>query len=356
MAGLATRMSGPDGGGAVVLTSCLPHGGEARSQHGGDERWPFTVVRDRAPVLLPTRRVARRATGLLRDHGCDRVVLSMPLGPLARGLRAAGAREVIIVTGGREPRWARPPGLRVLLRRAVAGADVVTCPSVSARVWWERVLAADPRVRPARLAPGVDTDAFRPGRDGAEVREHYRLGEGPVVLTACRLVRRAGVDALIRAVTWLRIRHPGVRLVVAGEGPDEKRLRALAAWAGVADEVVFAGGRPHGGLPSLCAAADVFALPSRSPSGSGGPDTACLEAAASGLPVVVGSFGPAPEAVRHGETGFAVDGRDPREVADRIGLLLAHPKIARAMGELGRERVLREWTWEHMLSAVTRSP
>jgi phosphatidyl-myo-inositol dimannoside synthase len=88
---------------------------------------------------------------------------------------------------------------------------------------------------------------------------------------------------------------------------------------------------------------DIFALPMRTrlaglnPEGLG---LAALEAAACGLPVVVGRSGGAPETVRPGETGFVVDPHDPAALADRLLGLLADPAAARAMGAAGRRLVL----------------
>jgi phosphatidylinositol alpha-1,6-mannosyltransferase len=70
-----------------------------------------------------------------------------------------------------------------------------------------------------------------------------------------------------------------------------------------------------------------------------------LEAAACGLPVVAGTSGGAPEAVRDGVTGHVVDPRSPEAVAATISALLDDPARARAMGAAGREWVERCWSW-----------
>jgi phosphatidylinositol alpha-1,6-mannosyltransferase len=71
-----------------------------------------------------------------------------------------------------------------------------------------------------------------------------------------------------------------------------------------------------------------------------------LEASACGLPVVGGDSGGAPDAIRNGETGYVVPGRDVAAVADRIAALLADPAGAAAMGEKGMAWIDREWRWE----------
>jgi len=93
----------------------------------------------------------------------------------------------------------------------------------------------------------------------------------------------------------------------------------------------------------------VFAMPCRTRRGGldvEGLGIVYLEASASGLPVVGGDSGGAPDAILPGETGYVVPGRDPAAVADRIAGLLADPAGARAMGEKGAAWVDREWRWE----------
>lgn len=342
---LARRIPGASNGGVLVYTAA------SSGQREFDRVQPFPVVRDPAKRLLPTPRIARKAADLVREHGCDRVVFgaAAPLGLLARGLRSAGAREIVALTHGHEVWWSRLPGARLTLRRIGRDVDVLTYLGNYTRDVLHGTLGETSRHRLVRLAPGVDTGRFHPERDGSAVRERYGLGAGPVILAACRLVPRKGVDTLIRAMSWVRVSHPRARLLVVGEGPDEQRLRELARWMGVDSAVVFAGAHPHGEMPGFFAAADLFAMPCRTRRAgleTEGLGIVFLEAAASGLPVLAGNSGGAPEAVRHGETGYVVDGRDPGEVARRVSRVLDSPERARAMGLGGREWVAQEWTWD----------
>ncbi|NED08085.1 glycosyltransferase family 4 protein, partial [Streptomyces sp. SID6648] len=223
--------------------------------------------------------------------------------------------------------------------------------------------------RMVRLTPGVDAEAFavRPGardgirepvRDGGppgppgardRVRERYGLGARPVILCAARLVPRKGQDTLIRALPAVLRSVPDAVLLLTGDGPYARTLHRLAADTGVADAVVLAGGRPHPEMPEHYAAADVFAMPCRTRRRGlevEGLGIVFLEAAAAGLPVLVGDSGGAPDTVRDGETGHLVDGRDTAAVADRLVALLRDRAAAAAMGEKGRAWVREEWGWE----------
>jgi len=316
-----------------------------------DADQPFEVVREPTKVLLPTRHVARRAAEIARSHGCDTVWFGAmaPLGLLAGGLRRrAGIGRAVAQTHGHEAGWAALPGARGLLRRIGREVDVVTYLGDYFRVRLGRVLHDLTDLR--RLAPGVDVDVFHPGVDGAAVRARYGLGaDEPVVVCVSRLVPRKGQDALIRALPAIRRRVPGARLLLGGGGPDRDRLTRLAGSAGVREAVVFTGSVPWEKLPGLYAAGDVFAMPARTRRGGldvEGLGMVYLEASAVGLPVVGGDSGGAPDAVREGETGYVVDGRDVAALADRVATLLGDPELAGRMGAAGRAWVEREWRWD----------
>ncbi|WP_406205963.1 glycosyltransferase family 4 protein [Kitasatospora sp. NBC_01560] len=334
---LATRLPG----GVVVHTSSEP--GAAAY----DATLPFPVVRDRARTLLPTPRTTRRTAEIARAHGCDRVWFgaAAPLAAMTPGLRrqAPGIARTVATTHGHEIWWARTPGARRLLRRIGDSVDVVTYLGDHTRA---RIAPAlGPRARLERLVPGVDTELFRPGRAG-----DGRAAGGPVILCVARLVPRKGQDTLIRALPLIRRSVPGAVLVLVGQGPDERRLRALARRHTGPGEVVFAGGTEHAATAAHYAAADVFAMPCRTRRGgleAEGLGIVFLEASAAGLPVVVGRSGGAPDAVLDGTTGTVVDGRSPAAVAAAIGRLLTAPAAERArIGAAGRSWVREEWSWE----------
>uniref|UniRef100_UPI00183D4613 glycosyltransferase family 4 protein n=1 Tax=Sporichthya sp. TaxID=65475 RepID=UPI00183D4613 len=272
-----------------------------------------------------------------------------PLGLLAPGLRSAGVKRSVGITHGHEAGWALVPGGRSGLRRIAAGLDVMTYLGDYTHRTISRAVAPADRPKLVQLHAGVDTEQFAPGTGRAERRAALGLGERPVVVCVSRLVKRKGQDALIRALPAIRARVPGTALLIVGSGPDADRLRSLAARTGVATDVIFSGGVPWSELPSWYAAGDVFAMPCRTRRRGldvEGLGMVYLEASATGLAVVAGDSGGAPDAVLAGRTGHVVDGRSPAAVADRISGLLSDPVAAAAMGAAGREWALQEWNWD----------
>jgi phosphatidylinositol alpha-1,6-mannosyltransferase len=181
------------------------------------------------------------------------------------------------------------------------------------------------------------------------VRARYRLAGRPVIVCVSRLVPRKGQDTLVRALPEVRRAIPGTALLLVGAGPYQAELVRLAASHGVADAVVFTGGVPHAELPAHYAAGDVFAMPCRTRRRGldvEGLGIVYLEAAATGLPVVAGDSGGAPDAVLDGQTGYVVGGRDVGAVAERLVELLRDADLRRRMGAAGRAWVERDWRWD----------
>ncbi|MEV4512911.1 glycosyltransferase family 4 protein [Dactylosporangium sp. NPDC049525] len=315
-----------------------------------DAEQPFEVVREPTGMLLPTPGVARRAAELARAHGCDSVWFgaAAPLGLLADGLRRrAGVERVVALTHGHEVGWAALPGARTLLRRIGRGADVVTYLGEYTRSRLARVL--DGHTSLQRLAPGVDIDAYSPQVDRHLVRARHHLTDRPVIVCVSRLVPRKGQDVLIRALPLIRRAVPDAGLLMVSGGPYRAALERLAREAGVERDVVFTGSVSWAELPAHYAAGDVFAMPCRTRRRGldvEGLGIVYLEASATGLPVVAGDSGGAPDAVREGETGFVVPGRDVAAVADRITTLLLDRALAARMGAAGRAWVESDWRWE----------
>ncbi|MEU6271364.1 glycosyltransferase family 4 protein [Streptomyces populi] len=341
-----------DPGRLVVYASTWKRGREgAEATAAFDAEQPFTVVRDRTTMLLPTPGATRRAVGLLREHGCTSVWFgaAAPLGLMAPALRGAGATRLVATTHGHEAGWAQLPAARTLLRRIGESTDTITYLGEYTRSRIASALTPEAAARMVQLPPGVDERTFRPGSGGDEVRARLGLTDRPVVVCVSRLVPRKGQDTLVLAMPRILAKEPDAVLLIVGGGPYEKDLRTLAAETGVAGSVRFTGAVPWSELPAHYGAGDVFAMPCRTRRGGldvEGLGIVYLEASATGLPVVAGDSGGAPDAVLDGETGWVVRGGSPEEAADRIVTLLGDPELRRRMGERGRAWVEEKWRWD----------
>jgi phosphatidylinositol alpha-1,6-mannosyltransferase len=303
--------------------------------------------REAAYEVVPS--VAGRMRKLIDRHNADTVWFgaAAPLALMAPLARDAGVGRLVASTHGHEVGWSMLPLARTALRRIGTGTDVITYVSRYTRGRFASAFGSDAALE--HLPPGVDTDRFAPDEVArAELRARYRLGERPVVVCVSRLVPRKGQDMLIRAMPAIRQWVPGAALVIVGGGPYRTSLHRLAHSFGVSEHVVFTDGVPGDELPAHHALADVFAMPCRT-RGAGldveGLGIVYLEASATGVPVVAGRSGGAPETVRDGETGVVVDGWDVGAIAASVSDLLADPDRAARMGQAGRRWVLDNWQW-----------
>ena len=357
-----------------------------------DAAQPFEVVRHPTSLMIGGPGVRRRAAELARSRRAEVVIFgaSAPLGLITPVLRKAGVRRAIAITHGHEAGWAALPGARQLLRRIGDETDVVTYLGEYFRVRVAGALTPAAAARMARLHPGVDAGAFRPDPGGRQaVRDRYGLAGRPVVVCVARIVARKGQDTLVRAWPSVLARVPEAALLIVGGGKHAPAVRelsrrlGLATWAprdgaaaavgadpvpdnqpgtndqpgtddqrdtvGARPSVYFTGPVPQAELLAHYAAGDVFAMPCRTRRAGldvEGLGIVYLEASAAGLPVVGGDSGGAPDAIRDGETGYVVGGRDVQALADRLTALLLDPSHAKAMGEKGRAWVERDWNWD----------
>jgi glycosyltransferase involved in cell wall biosynthesis len=205
------------------------------------------------------------------------------------------------------------------------------------------------------MSNGIDLDAFSPGQADESLRRRYALPAGrPLVLSVGRLSPEKRADVLIEALARQDVGDSV--LALAGSGPDEGRLRELAARSGVSERVRFLGFIPGTDLPGLYRLADVFAIASEAELQS----LVTMEAMASGLPVVAVNAGALGELVHVGENGFLARPGRSADVAGSLDLLCRDPGLRARMSKAGlriiadhdRHRLLARW--ESIYRALAR--
>jgi glycosyltransferase involved in cell wall biosynthesis len=156
----------------------------------------------------------------------------------------------------------------------------------------------------------------------------------PRLLCVGRLIPIKGHIVLLRAFAEARREVPGLELEIAGRGPLEPALRALARELGIADSIRFLG--YVNPIQSAIERAAVVVVPSMGE----GFGMAALEAMERARPVIAASIGGLGELVRDGETGVLVPPGEAEPLRDAIVRLAGDPELARRMGEAGRRRAL----------------
>jgi len=180
-----------------------------------------------------------------------------------------------------------------------------------------------------------------------QARARY-AARGPLVGFAGRLVYEKGVQDLVEAVPKLRAEHPGLKVVIAGDGPYREELQEACRRRHVTDTVDFTGFLTERELPAMLAATNATVVPSLyEPFGM-----VALEAASAGAPLAVASTGGLAEIVQPGVTGMTFPHSDPGALADAVGSLLAEPIRAQAIAKAALAMVGARYGWQGIAAQV----
>jgi phosphatidyl-myo-inositol dimannoside synthase len=312
----------------------------------GDVAWdavqPFRVVRTGGRVLVPGRKLAARINDLADETGADLILLdpAAHTSPLTSHLQRPYG---VIVHGAEVVVQGAVPVMQLLIRRSLRGAAFVVAAGSYPAVEAARVAGC--ALPTLIVPPGVDTERFRPlaPEQRSAVRARYGLDDhAPVVVALSRLVPRKGMHLLVRAAAALAERHPGLRVLIAGEGRERRRLEQLIASSGAPVRLV--GRVADEDMADFYGMADVFTMLSHNRLAGleqEGFGIVFLEAAACGVAVVAGDSGGVAEAVDHDVTGVVLeDARDVDTVVTALDRLLSDPELRTAMGAAGRRRAV----------------
>ena len=299
---------------------------------------------------------------------------------LARRIYALGARGAGIVHCGR----AQPEGIPAMLASLFPGGppflfwahgeDISAALSSrqyarSMRLVYRRAAAAIANSRntaaliqnvgwlrgPVHVVyPGVDAQRFCPSADDGTLKKTLAPRGELLLLSVARLQKRKGHELVLRALPDVLREFPGVRYVIVGVGAERTRLQEVTRDLHLNDSVIFTGEVPDTMLPAYFAASDIFVLPTRVEQYDfEGFGIVFLEAAAAEKASIGGRNGGVPEAIVEGETGLLVSGESVSELTVALQTLCRSRNVREQMGRTGRQRALRDFTWDQAARAVS---
>ncbi len=287
------------------------------------------VTRDLTAPASPL--TLTRARRFLRRFDPDVIHFNDPRAMSTVGAAATGLGIPVRVISRRVDYPLRnPTAYRVLV-------DAVLCVSEAVR---HRCVGAGVPIHRLHIVPdGVDARIWRPRGPAAVQPARPRL------LAVGALVPDKGHDHLLRAFALLRRTCPGVRLAIAGQGPERDPLIALASELGLDGHVVFHGHRDD--VPELMRNADLLVHPSTSE----GLASVLIEAMFAGLPIVASRTGGIPELLENQETPLArlVAPGDPRVLAQGLAVALSRPREGVKMAIRAQRRAIAGYTHDQMI-------
>ncbi|MDP4985850.1 MAG: glycosyltransferase family 4 protein [Candidatus Nanopelagicales bacterium] len=328
------------------------------SKHTGwqefDKQEKYPIFRHNTQMLLPTKAVGDQAITIIKEFNCDRVLFgaSAPLGLLANRLKNHGIKKTVAITHGHEVGWAFTPGLKQTFQKIVKDVDKLTYLTKFTFEQISEAISSDQLEKFEQLTPGIDINMFNPENknngQSQKIRERFRLGNKPVVVCVSRLMARKGQDTLIEVWPEVLKKVPDAHLLIVGGGSLKQSLHKKTFDNNVHTSVTITGAVDWKELPGFYAAGDVFAMPVRTRNlgfDVEGLGIVYLEASATGIPVIAGNSGGAPEAVIDGVTGFVLNPNNQMILAEKIIELLLNKELSNRLGKQGRSWIEKQWQW-----------
>ncbi|MDK2955744.1 MAG: hypothetical protein PWQ57_1240 [Desulfovibrionales bacterium] len=274
-----------------------------------------------------------RLAKFFRRHRIDTLVMALPSDLKAGGFaaRMAGVGDIIFRRGLGVPTRDTPLN-RLLFGRVITK---LICNSEDTR---RQVLKNNPDLIPRERTHivhcGFNTAEF----DAMDATPLVpRQADEVVIGNAGRLTKQKGQQVLLEAAKILKDRGRNIRVLIAGKGELEQKLKLKAKELAVDDITQFIGFTTN--MKGFHASLDIFALPSFWE----GFCYAQVEAMTLERPVVAFNVSSIPEVVIHGETGYLAPVGDVAAFADSLDALIQHPKRRKELGEAGRRRVIENF-------------
>ncbi len=200
---------------------------------------------------------------------------------------------------------------------------------------------------------GCDVTRFGPSQDKEKVKIELGLPTNKfVLLTVRRLVRRMGLENLIRAVSYVWKKNPNILLLIGGSGYLEEGLESVIKELKLSECVRLLGFVEEERLPLFYQAADLFVLPSVTLEGFG---LSTIESLASGTPVLATAIGGSIEILSNLDRDLLFEDIDPLAIARKILEYVDHPQKLQQIQQKCRSYVLERYSWEKIIPQVERT-
>lgn len=229
------------------------------------------------------------------------------------------------------------PVLKVLSRQTLKKADRIIVINQFAK---ELLIKLGIREHRIKVIPiGINSQKFNPASFTSKANDTFEL------LVVAYLIKRKGVDLVIRGLKEIVKVKPSVRLRIVGNGPQLDSLKKLIDELELNQYVVFEGVVPYAKLTPYYQRAHIFVTMSRAETWG----QACLDAMACGLPVIsannVGSAG----IIKDNEFGYLIDQEDYHMFAEKTLLLLSRPDIIEKFAQRGRQEIEKVYDWDKVI-------
>jgi glycosyltransferase involved in cell wall biosynthesis len=257
-----------------------------------------------------------------------------------------------------------------LMKKTVKRADAVIAVDKTICNWLEHEIV-NVTDKLYCIPNGADINKFSPSLDGSEIREIYGISNSDQLIFCARyFYPKNAVESTIEAVPMILKEYPNTKLMLAGKGPSEDKLKNLVRKLDLNKNVIFCGEVTHDNIPKYFAAADVIvnsfthisgveefetpslldALETGRPIGT---SIATLEALSTGKPVITSTVGGVKKEVSDREIGILLPDKNPKALADAVLHIFNDPKLARRLGKNAREYIIANRSWDKIVEQIS---
>ncbi|KKS24215.1 MAG: hypothetical protein A2606_02720 [Candidatus Yanofskybacteria bacterium RIFOXYD1_FULL_42_10] len=233
------------------------------------------------------------------------------------------------------------PVIRFFRKIIIKKADIITAISIYLKNFAEKI---NKKAEIIVVPNGVDYEKFSSAlpieKTSLDINNTAKL-----ILTVSRLVQKNGLATLFRAIKIVKTLTSDIKLVVVGSGPLESGLKNLALELDISNNVLFMGEKNYSEIPRYLKTADLFVRSSRSE----GLGNAFIEAMAAGLPIIGTPVGGIPDFLKDGETGLFCEVDNPKNLAEKIMLLLNNGELREKLIKNGLELVREKYDWNNII-------
>jgi glycosyltransferase involved in cell wall biosynthesis len=197
------------------------------------------------------------------------------------------------------------------------------------------------------VGAGVNPEEFSKA-DGERFKEKYGLCSSRVILFIGHRISSKGIFTLIESMKYVKKSFPDIRLVIAGRSGIEYDNYYSTIPPSLKSVIMDVGILSRQEKADAFAAADIFVMPSKFES----IGLVYLEAWMCGIPVIGAYSKTLSRVIRNGEDGFLIDFDDSRMLGKKIVFLLKNDSLRIKMGKIGREKVLKNHTWNKISDKI----
>ncbi len=212
------------------------------------------------------------------------------------------------------------------LRKYYSWCDLVTAPSETTK---NKLLSLGFKNNIEVVSNGVDVEKYNPRNRDEKLKKNLCPNGEKLILHVGRITKEKNVSQLIEIASILKKNKTKFKMLIAGDGPELKKIKISAENLGLKDNIIFTGYLSQKELPKYYASSDLFLTASTVET----QGIVLLESLASGLPVIGANVEAIPELIKNRKNGFLFNPEKPEEVASLIENVLNDESLKKKLSK-----------------------